>query len=99
MSPPHIALQNEPNLILKVGGVDKLTVIDSGPAGLNVSISILGNCGGSGGSGVFKGVTGFTVMLGGVTVIGDLLIFFGFTEAPNSIEAIGSWVLLLLAKP
>jgi hypothetical protein len=38
-------------------------------------------------------------MLGGVTVIGDLLIFFGFTEAPNSIEAIGSWLLLLLARP
>ena len=76
--------------MLKVGGVGNDTVTASGATGSNFSIVISGNLGAPGGCGVLKGVTAFTVILGGVTVIGDLVIFFGLTEAPNSIEAIGS---------
>ena len=75
---------------MKVGGVGNDTVTTSGATGSNFSIFICGNCGTPGGCGVLKGVTAFTVILGGVTVIGDLVIFFGLTEAPSSIEAIGS---------
>jgi len=39
---------------------------------------------------VIKGVTAATEITGADTVIGTLLIFFGFTEAPNFIETIGS---------
>ena len=85
--------------MLKVGGVGKFTVTVSGATGANFSIVICGNCGAPGGCGVLKGVTAFTVILGGVTVIGYLLIFFGLTEAPNSIEAFGSWFFITLANP
>jgi len=40
---------------------------------------------------VLKGVMVFTVITGGITVTGDLDIFLGLTEVPNSIDAIGSW--------
>ena len=38
-------------------------------------------------------------MLGGVTATGDLDIFFGLTEAPNSICTIGSCAGSVLAIP
>ena len=64
--------------------------IFSGATGLNTGIFITGGVGASGGSGVSKGVTAATEITGANTVIGDLLIFLGFTEAPNSIVVIGS---------
>ena len=41
----------------------------------------------------------FTVITGGITVTGDLDIFLGLTEVPNSIDAIGSWLGIALASP
>ena len=41
----------------------------------------------------------FTVITGGITVTGDLDIFLGLTEVPNSIDAIGSWLGIVLASP
>ena len=64
--------------------------MSSGATGLNLSIPIFGAAGGVGATGVFKGLTVFTVILGGVTVIGFLTISLGLTEAPSSICAIGS---------
>ena len=100
-SPEHpcILLQNEPNLILKVGGVVNDTFIGFGALGSKFAISISGNCGAPGKVGVLKGVTLFTLILGGVTVIGNLVIFLGFTDVPNSIVTIGSWFFITLANP
>ena len=55
--PSHIGLQNAPNLILKVGGVERVTSIGAGATGLNSGISILGNAGDDSSAGELNGVT------------------------------------------